>query len=177
MKRILLVLFLVFTSYSCCIKETENSSYYYDVFSSEKKVTALIKINSTYHNNERIDTIFRYDLNGRIVDKYEERYIVSKDTLYKINLINNKVFPYLVVDTNYCNFIENGEKIQTCFLEQKTSHLIFSEELLTIDGVEKKLVFDKKFNLVENEYLNGNLSYYKILLRDTPPSILSNPKK
>ncbi len=162
-------MFLYFTS--CNKEEVMTETFYYDVYSSKMEVVAYYETLSTTKEKVRVDTIRRYNLEGDEKEKRIEKYIVSKDTLYKIDFNNNK-YPYLIIDDQNCNLIDRNNEIKTCLLKRKDS-LIFTEQTLITDGVKRKLTFDKSFNLIENEYLDGYLSYYKITRRETKPSILS----
>ena len=135
-----------------------------------KQVNAYYSIVSVNENNVRIDTITRFDLDGKKVEQQTEKYIVTNDTLYKLSFDNER-YPYLVVDDKNCNLINRQDEIETCLISDK-EYLVFTEQMIVTDGVKKKLTFDKRFNLIENEYLDGYLNYYKISRRDNKPNIL-----
>lgn len=169
--RKIFIFFVLCLLFSSCKKAEEQSkTFYYDVYSSKKKVNAYYKIVSTYQQKIRIDTIYRFNLDGKKVDEEIEKYVVAKDTLYKLSF-DNKRYPYLIVDEDKCNLINLTEEVKTCLISNK-EYLTFTEQMLVTDGVSKKLTFDKEFNLVENEYLDGYLSYYKIVRRKHKPDVL-----
>lgn len=157
--------------FTSCNKQEKGKSetFYYDVYSSNKKITAYYRIISTYEKNVRVDSVTRFNMNGDKTDERIERYLVTKDTLYKINL--KKKYPYLINNLEECTQIDRAEKIETCLLENET-YLIFTEQALITDGIKRKLTFDKNFNLIENEYVDGYLNYYKISKRDNKPTVL-----
>ena len=77
----------------------------------------------------------------------------------------------LIINKEKCNIINQTEEVETCLISSE-DYLIFTEQTLVTDGVKKKLTLDKNFNLIENEYLGGFLSYYKISKRNDKPSVL-----
>ena len=176
LKTTLAILILSFLFAKCGKEEKQTKVSYYDVYSSKNEVSAYYKIVSNSQNNIRVDTISRFKLDGEKVDVRVEKYVVTTDTLYKISF-DNKQYPYLIINKNKCNLINQTEEVETCLIVNE-EHLIFTEQTLITDGIKKKLTFDKQFNLIENEYLDGFLSYYKISKRDDKPGNVGNvPKK
>lgn len=170
LKTTLAILILSFLFAKCGKEEKQTKVSYYDVYSSKNELSAYYKIVSNSQNDIRVDTISRFNLDGGKVDVRVEKYIVTVDTLYKISF-DDKQYPYLIINKNKCNLINLTEEIETCFVSGKED-LIFTEQTLITDGVKKKLIFDKEFNLIENEYLDGFLSYYKISKRKGKPDKL-----
>jgi len=171
--KVIAILIFCFLYASCELQRNQKDIFYYDVYSSEKKVNAYYRIVSTIQNDSRIDTISRFNLDGEKVDEQIEEYVVTLDTLYKISF-DNKRYPYLIVDKEKCNILKQKEEVKTCLINNNEKYLIFTERTLITDGIKKKLTFDKEFNLIENEYLDGFLSYYRISKRDDKPSVLVN---
>ena len=166
----IILVFLCIIFMNCDKQERETKVFYYDVYSSNNQITAYYRTVSTFNEYFRIDSITRFNLDGSIDDEHVENFLVKRDTLFKI-LSNNESYPYLIIDSENCNQINRGFESETCLVEEK-DYLVFTEQTLIIDGVKKKLVYDKNFNLVENEYLDGYLSYYRILRRAAKPKSL-----
>jgi|SRR5690606_2962719 len=164
-----IVLFILINS--CASKSNKNEIVYYDIYSSNKTVSGYYRNSYNYlDNNIRLDTVTRFDLSGNITDEIVNKYKISEDTLYLVD--SDKIYPYYVISNN-CNtlFFEDDE-IETCFIRNEDNILVFTEKKIVIDGVKKELKFDLNFILLEEEYLDGYLEYYKIAKRTSVPSVL-----
>lgn len=164
-----LTIFFTILLLSCSETKTDYK-YYYDVYSHENKRVAYYEIITNEKDSIRENTKIRYDLNGKETDRTIEIFKIEKDTLFAQDE-NGFFVPQYVINNNCTTFLN---KIRICFVYEDTDKRIFTKEDLSTDGVKSEFVFDSNFNLIQEEYLDGYLPYYRIQKREKAPLVLKN---
>jgi hypothetical protein len=131
----------------------------------------------TYFDDSIYREIKKYYLNNkfRVVDSSFYCEAVTANSLYKKSDFSDKKFRrYLRIDSCISYLDNNFESNLICYDASSNDSLIFLKRNLEIDGASVKLIYDKQFKLLREEYYSGYSPYFrKVLLNDPPIELIS----
>lgn len=152
-----------------CVENGDGETFYYVKYNDKNRIIGYEKRVVYVDKHKRIDSIFRYDNSKKMYDiEYEFYNVISKT-----KLISDDKTIFLTIskkDSCYNNSASNVS-LKTCFngissLEINNQYFDRTYEFIVqdigLDGVTNRLIFDKTFILLRQEYVDGFLHYYRI---------------
>jgi hypothetical protein len=165
-----LALFLVLILISCQgNKNNEPKEYFYEIFGENNKIRGFIKRSVFNYKDFRIDSIYRYSKNKKLINVNFDS-IITKKGFVKSILGEDYLFE---TSKDTCYFYINNvrEKYKICnkkdttlIINQRTYENIneYSISHIITDGITKRKYFDEDFILLKEEFVHGYAPYFRI---------------
>lgn len=167
--KYLFSIFIIILFYSCSQETTGSKKYYYNIFDSDNNIQGYYKRVVTYNDNERVDSIFRYNKQKELQNTRLEKFSIET------NLVKSTNGEHLLItssqDSCYSHYNKSNNEYKTCYLGKSKltlDHITYDSsfkflvtEVIT-DGISNYKYFDDDFVLLRQEYKDGFLKYYRI---------------